>query len=61
MADFFINVNKSRVTTRNFALAVTVSDLSFEMFDLDNLDHGDRVQYSQFCQSVAYINLYRPI
>ena len=43
-----------------FALALTVFEiLTIKNVDIENLDHGQRVQHAQWCQSMANINDYK--
>ena len=43
-----------------FAQAFTIFDiLAFQMFELENIGQGRRVQHSKWCYSMTDINLYK--
>ena len=43
-----------------FALALTVFEiLPFEIFDIEELGQGQRVQHSQLCHSMANVEIYK--
>ena len=41
-----------------FVLALTVSDILFQMFNLEKVGQGHGAQLSQWCHSTATINIY---